>query len=123
MKTAFTLKRRLIDAMTMFLVSGLSLVLLIYVGFSEAQRTFQQFQVEKLEAQGIIVQNAIESFVRAGLPLKQYVGFTTLAEPILDSDDTIVAMVVFDQAGRPVFAAGDGSIPLLPMAAVRFLSR
>ena len=117
MKTAFTLKRRLIDAVTMFLVSGLSLVLLIYVGFSEAQRTFQQFQVEKLEAQGIIVQNAIESFVRAGLPLKQYVGFTTLAEPILDSDDTIVAMVVFDQAGRAVFAAGDGSIPLLPMAA------
>ena len=116
MRSAKSKKRRLIDATMMFLVLGLSLLLLIYVGFSEAKRTYQQFQLEKLEAQGKIAQNAMESFLRAGLPLRQYVGFTTLAGPILASDPTIAAMTVFDRAGRPVFAAGDDSIPLLPIA-------
>ena len=116
MQPAKSTRRRLIDATMMFLVLGLSLLLLIYVGFSEANRTYQKFQLEKLEAQGKIAQNALESFLRHGLPLRQYVGFTTLAEPILASDPTIAAMTVFDRAGRPVFAAGDDSIPLLPIA-------
>ncbi len=115
MRSAKSKKRRLIDATMMFLVLGLSLLLLIYVGYSEAKRTYQQFQLEKLEAQGKIAQNAMESFLRAGLPLRQYVGFSTLAGPILESDPTIAAMTVFDRAGRPVFASGDDSIPLLPI--------
>ncbi len=116
MRSAKSKKRRLIDATMMFLVLGLSLLLLIYVGYSEAKRTYQQFQLEKLEAQGKIAQNAMESFLRAGLPLRQYVGFSTLAGPILESDPTIAAMTVFDRAGRPVFATGDDTIPLLPIA-------
>ena len=116
MRSAKSNRRRLIDATMMFLVLGLSLLLLIYVGFSEAKRTYQQFQLEKLEAQGKIAQNAMESFLRAGLPVRQYVGFSTLAGPILASDPTIAAMTVFDRSGRPVFAAGDDSIPLLPIA-------
>ena len=116
MPSAKSNKRRLIDATMMFLVLGLSLLLLIYVGFSEAKRTYQQFQLEKLEAQGKIAQNELESFLRYGLPLRQFAGFTTLAEPILASDQTIAAMTVFDRSGRPVFSAGDGSIPLLPIA-------
>ena len=116
MRSAKSNRRRLIDATMMFLVLGLSLLLLIYVGFSEAKRTYQQFQLEKLEAQGKIAQNAMESFLRAGLPVRQYVGFSTLAGPILASDPTIAAMTVFDRSGRPVFAAGDDTIPLLPIA-------
>ncbi len=116
MRSAKSSKRRLIDATMMFLVLGLSLLLLIYVGFSEAKRTYQQFQLEKLEAQGKIAQNAVESFLRHGLPLRQFPGFTTLAGPILASDNTIAAMTVFDRSERAVFAAGDDSIPLLPIA-------
>ena len=114
MQRAPSTSRRLLDATMMFMVLGLSLMLLIYVGFSEAKRTYQQFQVEKLEAQGKIVQNAVESFLRAGLPLRQFVGFTALTERILESDQSIAAMTAFDRAGNPVFTAGIEGIQLLP---------
>jgi len=37
------------NAVTMAFVAGTALVLLLYVGYGEATRTLQQFQVEKLE--------------------------------------------------------------------------
>ncbi len=110
------LKRICVDAVTMFLVSGLSLLLLMYVGFGEAQRTFQRFHIEKLTAQARVVQSALESYLRPGLPLKQYVGFTTRADPILQSDGSIAAMTVFDNQGNAVFSSGDSSILLLDQA-------
>ena len=108
------LKGRFVNTVTMFLVSGVSLILLIYIGFGEAQRTYKQFNVEKLQAQGRVIQNAMETFLRPGLPMRQYVGFTTRTEPILESDDTIAAIAAFDPAGNQVFSSGDTRIPLLP---------
>ena len=61
-----SIRRGLIDAAMMALVTGLSLLLLIYVGFGEATRTFQQFQIEKLAAQGRVVQNTMDTFLRPG---------------------------------------------------------
>ena len=113
MKSNSHIKRICVDAVTMVLVSGLSLFLLMYVGFGEAQRTFQQFHIEKLSAQARVVQSALESYLRPGLPLKQYVGFTTRADPILQSDGSIAALTVFDNLGAVVFSSGDRSIPLL----------
>jgi hypothetical protein len=52
-----SIRRGLIDAAMMALVTGLSLLLLIYVGFGEATRTFQQFQIEKLAAQGRVAEH------------------------------------------------------------------
>lgn len=109
-----TFSRRLIGTVTMFLVSGLSLLLLMYVGFGEAQRGYQQFHLERLTAQGRIVQSAMNTFLRPGLPMKQYVGFTTLAERIIASDDSIASLITFDQHGQPIFTSGNASIPLLP---------
>src|SRR5262245_4158101 len=104
----------LIDAAMMALVTGLSLLLLIYVGFGEATRTYQQFQIEKLAARGRVVQNTMETFLRGpGLPIKQFIGFKTLSERILAADHSIVAMTVFDTMGQPVFTSGDASLPLL----------
>lgn len=97
----------------MFIVSGLSMLLVVYVGYGEAQRTYNQFQVEKLEAQGKILHIAMGTYLSTGLPLKQYVGFKTRAEAILASDSTISALHVFDPNGRIIFAAGDNEIPLL----------
>lgn len=110
-----TFKRLLVDAVTMLLVSGLSLFLLIYVGLGEAQRTYQQFHIEKLTAQVRFIQNAMDTYLRAGLPMKQYVGFKTLVEPILASDDSVASMIAFDRSDKPVFGAGDDTIPLLAM--------
>jgi predicted MFS family arabinose efflux permease len=112
-----SIRRGLIDAAMMALVTGLSLLLLIYVGFGEATRTFQQFQIEKLAAQGRVVQNTMDTFLRPGtLPIKQFIGFKTLSERILAADHSIVAMTVFDTAGQPIFTSGDATIPLLAAA-------
>jgi predicted MFS family arabinose efflux permease len=99
----------------MAFVSGLSLFLLIYVGHGEAKRTYQQFQVEKLIAQGQIIQKTMDTFLRGGHAVGQFVGFSTKVGPILASDDSIAAMSVFDQSGQPVFVGGEDSIPLLPL--------
>jgi predicted MFS family arabinose efflux permease len=99
--------RRLTDGITMFVVTGLSLLLLVYVGFGEGKRIYEQFQVEKLTAHGRIVQNAMENYLRAGLPLKQYAGFATLADPIVQSIEEIDAMVVYDQSGQQLFIVTD----------------
>ena len=97
----------------MFIVTALSLFLLIYVGYGEARRTYEKFHLEKLTAQGRVVQNAMEGYLRAGLPLRQYVGFTTLAGPIVESED-IDALIVYDQKGRQIFQVRDRSNPTLP---------
>src|ERR1700742_4024056 len=93
--TSATFGRRLADGVTMFVVTGLSLLLLVYVGFGEGKRIYEQFPVEKLIAHNRIVQNAMENSLRAGLPLKQYAGFATLADPIVQSIDEIDSIVVF----------------------------
>ena len=116
--TLARVRRQLIDAVTMFLVAGVSLVLLIYVAFGEAQRTYHQFHVEKLTAQGRVVQNALQRYLHSGLPLKQYAGFAAISHRILESDASIAAMMVIDDGGRPVFVNGDLDIPLLSAAAV-----
>src|SRR5262245_16105047 len=107
MVVGVTFGRRLTDGVTMLVVTGLSLLLLVYVGFGEGKRIYEQFQIEKLTAHNRIVQNAMENYLRAGLPLKQYAGFSTLADPIVQSIDEIDAMVVFDQAGHQLFTVTD----------------
>jgi predicted MFS family arabinose efflux permease len=107
------LQRRVIDGLTMFVVTALSLLLLVYVGYGEGRRTYERFHVEKLTAQGAIVENAINGFLRAGLPLRQFVGFNTLAEPIV-ADEAIDALAAYDLAGKQIFIETDKSQPKLP---------
>jgi predicted MFS family arabinose efflux permease len=105
--TSATFGRRLADGVTMFVVTGLSLLLLVYVGLGEGKRIYEQFQIEKLIAHNRIVQNAMENYLRAGLPLKQYAGFATLADPIVQSIDEIDSMTVFDHSGHQLFIVTD----------------
>jgi len=85
--------------------------LLVYVGFGEGKRIYDQFQTEKLIAHGRIVQNAMENYLRAGLPLKQYAGFSTLADPIVQSLEDMDAMAVYDQTGHQIFIVVDKDKP------------
>jgi MFS family permease len=105
--------RRVGDALTMFLVTGLSLVLLVYVGFGEGKRTYGDFHVDKVAAQAGIVRNSMEAFLRHGLPVRQYVGFGTLTQPIVDTAD-IAGMVAYDRDGREIFRNLDRSKPDVP---------
>ena len=102
--------RRLVDGVTMFVVTGLSLLLLVYVGFGEGKRIYEQFHIEKLTGHGRIVQNVMENYLRAGLPLNQYAGFAQLSEPLVEIQE-IDALVVHDQTGRQVFLTVDRNKP------------
>jgi MFS family permease len=106
--------RRFADALIMLVVSGLSLILLVYVGFGEARRTVEKFHIERAEAQGRLVQEPIESYLRAGLPLRQFAGFNSFADTVLESAADISSLAVFDSVGRSIFSSGDLTTPLLP---------
>lgn len=105
------------DAVIMFFVSALSLFLLIYVGYGEAQRNYYQFLIDEVTAQGKIVQKSMEGFLQGGHPIQQYIGFTTLVRPIMASDEAISAMTAVDRTNSPIFSAGDENIPMLPASA------
>jgi len=109
-----SLKRGIANFFAMLAVSTLSLFLLLYIGFGEAQRTYEQLHYEKLMAQGQIIQNTMEKVLRPGLPLKQYVGFSALGERILASDESISVITAYDRDKKPVFTTGDTVVPLLP---------
>lgn len=101
---------RLIDGFTMFIVTAVSLTLLLYVSYGDSKRTYEQIHIEKLTAHGRLVQSYIEKFLRDGLPLRQYAGFNTLATPILEGED-IDVLAVYDQAGQQIFAGIDKANP------------
>jgi predicted MFS family arabinose efflux permease len=106
-------ERRFIDAIAMFVVALVSLTLLVYVAYGEAKRTFEQFQIEKLVAQGQVVQSAVEGFVRPGLPIHQFVGFNGLAEPMVKADPLLDAIAAYDVNGKRVFLSGETTAVLI----------
>ncbi len=111
-QSSLTMSRRLIDAATMFMVSALSIALLLFVGHGEAFRNYERFQIERLIGQGELVQDSIDAYLRPGLPIRQFAGFGILADPILSTDTTVKSMVVIDAAQQPIFEYGEKS-PLL----------
>lgn len=109
--------RRLGDALTLLLVTVLSLVLLVYVGFGEGKRIYTQLYIDSISAQAGFVRSSMESFLRRGLPMSQYVGFATLTEPLVESEE-IAAIIAYDQSGREIFRnvekSGSKTIPVPP---------
>src|SRR3954463_4845249 len=94
----------------MFVVTSLSLLLLVYVAYAEGKRIYEQFQIEKLVAQGTIVQYSMENYLRAGLALRDYVGFNAMVEPMVGIDE-IDGVGVYDDTGRQLFLVTDEKIP------------
>lgn len=101
------------NAITMAFVAGIALILLMYVGYGEATRTLQQFQVEKLASQGRYLQSTMNDFLRPGHPIRQFVGFNAKSGNILASDPTIGAIAVYDTMNRSIFTNGPLSGELL----------
>jgi predicted MFS family arabinose efflux permease len=106
-------------AAVLFLVAALSLTILLFVGRGEALRTYERFQLDRLGTQAELVRSAVEPLLNAGVPLSQFGGFETLAKRVLESDPSLVAVAVFDTAGKPVYRAGPDAIGLLPPPAAR----
>ncbi len=106
------ISERLFEAVVLLLVAATSLFVLVYVGFADGRRTYEQIHLELVSAQGSFVRNSIEKFVRDGLPLRQYVGFSTLAAPIIESEE-VDALAVYDSSGKLLFSTVDKKKPNL----------
>lgn len=103
MKSSTQVRNRRRDALSLFLVCAVSLLLLVYVGLGEAQRTLIKFQIAKLAAQGEIVQHLMETHLRAGLGLRQFIGFQPITDRILSSDSGVIRIAVLNSEGVSVF--------------------
>ena len=114
--------RRMTDVVTMFIVTAVSLLLLVYVGFAEGRRVYEQFHLETLTSEGRTLQNIIENYLRIGLPLNQYAGFSNVANPIAQFKE-IDAIVIYDVAGHEIFKAVDKSNPKLPETSAKISPR
>ncbi len=107
------IRQRIVNAIAMALVAGTSFFLLFYVGYGEANRSYEQFYIEKLTAQAKVMVNSVEGFLKRDLPLHQYVGFQPRAERLLSSDQTVVAIAGFDRREQVVFSSGNDQVGLL----------
>ena len=108
MSTRSEFARRLIDATAMFVMSLLCLSFLIFIAYGTTKRTYEQLLIEKGMAQAELVRSPMETYLRPGLPLRQFSGFKGLTSSITDGDQTVVAVVVEATDGDRVFSAGDG---------------
>lgn len=98
-----TLGKRFTNVVAAVMVLALSLLLLAYVGFGEAYRTYPKFVIDKLAAQGELVKNSMDIFLVAGLPLEQFPGFNPLTQPLLKSDRSITEISVVNAKEEGVF--------------------
>jgi len=86
------------------LLLGLALILVLYIGYGKAQHTYPDLRLDALAGVGEIVQNSLQTFLAAGFPLSQFVGFSTLTEPVLLSEPSITEIRVIDKTGKVVFS-------------------
>jgi MFS family permease len=116
---------RIIDALTMLVLALVSLLLLLYVGYGEGKRATTTFRVSKLVAQGQVIQNKIEEYLRSGQPLGQFAGFRSLAQPLLESDPALASLIVRAPSGAHLFEIGvaikEGDPPSFPQSSVDHL--
>ena len=96
--------RRLLDRLPMLLVLAASLTLLVTVGLGEAHRVNPRLQLERLAVQGEVIRDPIDTFLQAGQPLEQFVGFETRARGLIASDPRIAAIELVGAAGGIVSA-------------------
>jgi predicted MFS family arabinose efflux permease len=108
--TGLSVGRRIADASTMFFVSLLSILLLIFIADGTTKRTYEQLLIDKSAAQAELVRNSIEAYVRPGLPLRQFASFNQQTSSIISGDKTLISMFVELPDGELAFSAGDTTV-------------
>ncbi len=109
--TTMKLKKILISS-PIILILILTMLLLEFIGYGEAKRKYTQFQLTRLATQGEIIKHEFDSYLHAGLPLKQFSGFSNQSERLLLSDDSIQAIQVTDNQNKMVFLNGQHRLTL-----------
>jgi MFS family permease len=85
-------------------ILAMSLALLVAIGYGEAYKSYSLLKIESVKALSEIVKKSVEGFVNAGLPLKEYIGFSPLAKPIAESDSAIVELSLVSQEKEVLFS-------------------
>ncbi|MCP4296209.1 MAG: MFS transporter [Proteobacteria bacterium] len=93
----------------MIIIMVLTLLLLTYVGFGEARRKYTEFELSKMITQVDIVKNALDIYLKAGLPIEQFSGFGTTSEMLLRSDNSIQEIRITDSSSKLVFKKNRGT--------------
>ncbi|NRD61653.1 MFS transporter [Corallococcus exiguus] len=107
------LRRARLGALLLVLAASLGGV--VALGLGEAWRGDARLQFERLAAQGAILQGPVEMFLRVGMALEQFTGFTQLARTLRQADPTLEAVRVLDDQGRLLFSEPPG--PEVPATA------
>ncbi|MCP3941784.1 MAG: MFS transporter [Desulfobacteraceae bacterium] len=87
-------------------ILGFSLFLFTSIGIGEAYRTYSKLKMEEVYAIGETIKSVVDSFLGAGVPLKQFTGFDTVSSMILDIDSSITNMSIVDNHNRKIFPSG-----------------
>jgi ABC-type uncharacterized transport system substrate-binding protein/MFS family permease len=96
-------------AIISLLILGFSLALITGIGIGEAHRTYLKLKIEGVYALGETVKSVVDSFLGAGVPLKQFIGFDTVSRMILTSDNTISSMRIVDNHKSAIFSSDPDS--------------
>jgi hypothetical protein len=81
--------------------------LLLGVGYVEARYQLVRNQIERVAAEADLLRTGIETFLSAGLPLDDFLGFPALSAATFAADPALSRIVVLDQWGQPAFSAPD----------------
>ena len=109
-------RNNLVVVSALFAAAAVSLVLLIFVARAEAVRIHTEQVQARIAAQAKTLLPDLAHFIKSGLPLRQYAGFTKAAQPLVHSDDALAGLALHDANGRPISAAGQRPLPLAPRA-------
>ncbi len=102
--------KKLLGILPTILVMALALALLLFVGLGEARRVYESFQLEKLAAQGELIQRLTDDFLEQGLPLDfvaglieeelgKFAGFAAFGK----SETSAQTLTLIDPDGRLVY--------------------
>ncbi len=94
------------QALISFCIIGICLCLIAGIGVGEAYRTHSSLKVEGVYALGNTIKSVVDSFLGAGVSLRQFTGFDRVSAMILESDSSISGMGIVDNSGAPIFSCG-----------------
>lgn len=92
------------------LLTAISLLLFAYVGYGEATRVYVQIRLERIQQLGATLQTTVSQFANSGLPLDQFGGFDRRSQQVRTVDSAILAALVTDVDGRPIFCEADTAV-------------
>ena len=109
--------KKLLRISPVIIIMNLSVLLLVYFGHGEAQRTYWKFKLDKMITQSRIVRDLMDDFLNIGLPLSlikdflekksalgQFAGFSVFSDPDGNSRRSDITLSVVDNDGRIIFS-------------------